>query len=57
MVKEEWGVVQCTQCEKINRIPGAKNDLSNQIRINDNLNHFDIFLPYVVIVFKICSLL
>lgn len=48
MVKEEWSVVQCTQCEKINRVPGAPGNMTKQIRINDNLNHFDIALPYVV---------
>ena len=49
MVKEEWSVVQCTNCEKINRIPGT-DDISKQLRINDNLNHFDLKLPYVVII-------
>jgi hypothetical protein len=48
MVKEEWSVVQCTNCEKINRVPGVLNDVSSQIRLNDNMNHFDISLPYVV---------
>src|SRR5690349_12797903 len=33
MVKEEWSVVQCTSCEKINRIPGT-DDLNKQIRMN-----------------------
>jgi hypothetical protein len=48
MIKEEWNVVQCTNCEKINRVPGAENDINKQIRLNNNLNHFDIYLPYVV---------
>ena len=48
MVKEEWNVVQCTNCDKINRVPGSQNDVNNQLRINDNLNHFDLYLPYVV---------
>ncbi len=47
MVKEEWSVVQCTNCEKVNKIPGT-DDVNKQIRLNDNLNHFDIHLPYVV---------
>jgi hypothetical protein len=47
MVKDEWSVVQCTQCEKINKVPGTE-DVNKQIRLNDNLNHFDIHLPYVV---------
>ncbi len=48
MVKEDWNVVQCTNCDKINRIPNAPTDVNNQIRLNDNLNHFDLYLPYVV---------
>ena len=48
MVKEDWNVVQCTNCDKINRVPNAPTDINNQIRINDNLNHFDLYLPYVV---------
>jgi len=48
MVKEDWNVVQCTNCDKINRIPNAPTDVNNQIRINDSLNHFDLYLPYVV---------
>ncbi len=48
MVKEDWNVVQCTNCDKINRIPNAPNDVNNQIKVNDNLNHFDLYLPYVV---------
>ena len=48
MVKEEWNVVQCTNCEKINRVPGSENNINSMIRINDNMNHFDVYLPYVV---------
>jgi len=48
MVKDEWNVVQCTNCDKINRVPNATTDVNNQLRINDNLNHFDLYLPYVV---------
>lgn len=50
MVKDDWSVVQCTSCEKINRIPGVQNDLSKQIRINDNQNHFDLYIPYVHVI-------
>jgi uncharacterized CHY-type Zn-finger protein len=48
MVKEEWGVVQCTNCDKMNRVPGSGNDVNNQVRINNNMNHFDVYMPYVV---------
>ncbi len=52
MVKDEWGIIQCTNCEKINRVPGAigqsGGDDSSQIKLNDNMNHFDVEVPYVV---------
>jgi hypothetical protein len=49
VVKEEWTVVQCPNCEKINKIPKRpqQNNVPN-IRFNNNLNHFDLNLPYVV---------
>ena len=46
MVKDEWNIIQCTNCQKINRIPGTEQ--KEQIKINDNSNHFDLYLPYVV---------
>jgi len=50
LIKEEWNVVQCTNCEKINRVPNAHLDANKQIKINDNLNHFELYLPYVYII-------
>lgn len=46
MVKEEWNVIQCTNCHKINRIPGTEK--KEPVKLNDNANHFDLYLPYVV---------
>lgn len=46
MVKDEWNIIQCTNCQKINRIPGT--DKREPVKINDNVNHFDLYLPYVV---------
>ncbi len=46
MVKEEWNVIQCTNCQKINRIPGTEK--KEPVQLNDNYNHFDLYLPYVV---------
>lgn len=46
MVKDEWNIIQCTNCDKINRIPGTEK--REPIKINDNANHFDLYLPYVV---------
>jgi hypothetical protein len=46
MVKDEWNMVQCSNCEKINRIPNVKPQSSKQEM--EELNHFDISFPYVV---------
>ena len=47
MVKEEWSVVRCTNCGKINRVPGTEDNIDGAIRLNDNMNHFDLYVPYV----------
>lgn len=46
MVKDEWNIIQCTNCQKINRIPGTEQ--REPIKVNENTNHFDLYLPYVV---------
>ena len=47
MVKEEWSVVRCTNCGKINRVPGTEDNIDGAIRLNDNMNHFDLYVPFV----------
>ena len=47
MVKDEWSVVKCTNCGKINRVPGTEDNVDSAIRLNDNMNHFDLYVPYV----------
>lgn len=47
MVKEEWNVVECTTCGKFNRIPSEDKNLPNSIQLNDNINHFELNIPYV----------
>ena len=47
MVKDEWSVVRCTNCGKINRVPGTEDNLDGAIRLNDNMNHFDLYVPFV----------
>lgn len=47
MVKDEWSVVKCTNCDKINRVPGTEDNVDSMIRLNDNMNHFDLYVPYV----------
>jgi hypothetical protein len=49
-VKEEWKVVQCPTCEKICKIPTNNIHYNlNNIKYNDNINHFDVNVPYVYI--------
>lgn len=48
MVQSEWSVVECTTCGKYNRVPsGDYKDPKNVIVLNENLNHFDLKVPYV----------
>ncbi len=47
MVKEEWSVVRCINCGKINRVPGTEDNIDGAIRLNDNMNHFDLYVPFV----------
>ena len=47
MVKDEWSVVRCTNCGKINRVPGTEDNIDGAIRLNDNMNHFDLYVPFV----------
>jgi len=47
MVKDEWSVVKCTNCGKINRVPGTEDNIESAVRLNDNMNHFDLYVPYV----------
>ena len=46
MVKDEWSMVQCSNCDKVNRIPNVKAESPKQEM--EDLNHFDISFPYVV---------
>ena len=47
MVKEEWNVVECTGCGKYNRVPHDDDKLEGTLKIVNNLNHFDLNVPYV----------
>jgi hypothetical protein len=55
MIKEDWNVVQCPTCEKINRKPIDKNMLANNLNNlaniqYSNMNHFDVNMPFVYVV-------
>jgi hypothetical protein len=50
IVKDEWNVVQCPNCQKVCKIPEDKNSISKQMKklhLNCNLNHFDVDMPFV----------
>jgi hypothetical protein len=48
MIKDNWGIIQCTNCDKINKVPGPGDEAEQQVQINNNKNHFDVYIPYVV---------
>lgn len=51
MIKDEWGIVQCTNCNKFNRIPGEEGDKNrDMLSLDDNKNHFEICAPYVYVI-------
>ena len=47
VVKDEWNIVECTNCGKFNQIPGEEVPQKQTIEINHNYNHFDVDVPYV----------
>jgi ribosomal protein L37AE/L43A len=47
VVKDEWNIVECTNCGKFNQIPGEEVPQKQTIEINNNYNHFDVDVPYV----------
>ena len=48
MVKEEWNLVECSFCEKINRVPHDDTDNKPElIKLEKNFNHFELNVPYV----------
>ena len=47
VVKPEWNIVQCTNCDKFNRIPKEKPEKPENLSLNTNKNHFDVIAPYV----------
>jgi hypothetical protein len=57
MVKSEWKVVQCPTCEKICKIPNDKPPENSQIRLNNNMNHMNLNMPYVyaIIICPFCK--
>ena len=63
MVKEDWTVIQCPNCQKINKIPkkGTEQDnfekIMKNVQFNTNVNHFDVDMPsvYVIVICPFCK--
>ena len=47
-VKPTWGIVQCPNCDKFNRVPDC--DEGEKIRLKFDKNNLDIASPYVYVV-------
>ncbi len=47
-VKEEWNIVECSFCHKLNRVPHEDTDNKpDLIKLDKNFNHFELNIPYV----------
>ena len=47
IVKDEWNVVECSECHKLNRVPHEDFPGDQKISLNESYNHFDVNIPYV----------
>ena len=47
-VKPTWGIIQCPNCDKFNRVPDC--DEGEKLRLKLDKNNFDIASPYVYVV-------
>lgn len=47
-VKPYWGIIQCPNCDKFNRVPDCDDDKKPKIKLDKN--NFDVVSPYVYVV-------
>jgi len=47
IVRDEWNVVECSECHKLNRVPHEDMAGGQKISLNESYNHFDVNIPYV----------
>ena len=47
-VKPTWGIIQCPNCDKFNRVPDC--DEGEKLRLKLDKNNFDVASPYVYVV-------
>ena len=47
VVRDEWNVVECSECGKLNRVPHEDFPGDTKISLHESFNHFDLNIPYV----------
>lgn len=47
IVKDEWNVIECSECHKLNRVPHEDFPGDQKISLADSYNHFDVNIPFV----------
>ena len=47
IVRDEWNVVECSECHKLNRVPHEDFPGDTKISLHESFNHFDLNIPYV----------
>ena len=47
IVRDEWNVVECSECHKLNRVPHEDFPGDQKISLHESYNHFDVNIPYV----------
>ena len=56
IVRDEWNVVECSECHKLNRVPHENYPGDTKISLHESFNHFDLNIPYIfgIIVCPFC---
>ena len=47
IVRDEWNVVECSECGKLNRVPHEDYPGDTKISLHESFNHFDLNIPYI----------
>ena len=47
IVRDEWNVVECSECHKLNRVPHEDFPGDTKISLHESYNHFDLNIPYI----------
>jgi hypothetical protein len=52
LIGDDWDIVQCTNCDKLNKVPeksGGENNIYSNI-FNNKVNHFETNIPYIFLI-------